>query len=517
MKGFKKNTFILLCGAMIAAVLFTLIGMKEVHAAGQGIHWENPYYGVTENDGFVTLTLKRSDVTRSASVNYGTCYANTSPAEPGADYDAESSQGSVTFNPGEASKTITIPIYDDSIEEFTYAGVNIYRGEVFCMQLDNSDYDPETYIYIWDNDSDKPEPAGKLTIYESYASVSEDSGYISILLTRRDGANGRITLDYTTFSEDEGDEASYPSASPGEDYLPVSGTLVFEDGEYWKRIDIPILNDREYEDGIGEIFHFKISNPTGGSSIDNSSTSITIVGDDDDIQYHNILLFNDSDPFGNVNENEAYYSVTVNRQYPTDGEIRVHYETQDGSAQSGLDYEAVTGLLIFAPGETSKTIRIPIFEDPFVEGPESFQIVLEETGEGDPVVIPYTHEVSILDNDEYASVQFASAVIYELEESKAVNVKMVRSGTSKGAVTVSYFTLSKTAKEDIDFIKSYGRVTFADGETSKSLRIPIVDDALIEYRESFGIILGPYQNVSIGAIAETEVVIYDQDHLKTTK
>ncbi|HJW94371.1 MAG TPA: Calx-beta domain-containing protein [Thermoanaerobaculia bacterium] len=43
--------------------------------------------------------------------------------------------------------------------------------------------------------------------------------------------------------------------------------------------------------------------------------------------------------------------------------VRVHYTTSDGSATSGIDYQPADDVLTFAPGETTKTIFIPVFGD----------------------------------------------------------------------------------------------------------------------------------------------------------
>lgn len=54
----------------------------------------------------------------------------------------------------------------------------------------------------------------------------------------------------------------------------------------------------------------------------------------------------------------------------------VDFTTQDGSALSGLDYLGMTGTLIFAPGETGKTIAVPTFVDNLYEPTEYFTVEL---------------------------------------------------------------------------------------------------------------------------------------------
>ncbi|HWH71537.1 MAG TPA: Calx-beta domain-containing protein, partial [Candidatus Sulfotelmatobacter sp.] len=74
--------------------------------------------------------------------------------------------------------------------------------------------------------------------------------------------------------------------------------------------------------------------------------------------------------------------VPVMRHGATDLEQTVEYSTHDGSAQSGADYEAVSGTLHFAPGERSQFISIPLRPDGSVEGPETFEVWLSQAGGG---------------------------------------------------------------------------------------------------------------------------------------
>ena len=53
----------------------------------------------------------------------------------------------------------------------------------------------------------------------------------------------------------------------------------------------------------------------------------------------------------------AVVSVTLNA--PSNRSVSVNYATANGTAKSGSDYGAASGKLIFAPGETVKTVIDP--------------------------------------------------------------------------------------------------------------------------------------------------------------
>ena len=56
--------------------------------------------------------------------------------------------------------------------------------------------------------------------------------------------------------------------------------------------------------------------------------------------------------------------------------VSVDYATSDITATAGADYPATSGTLTFAPGETAKTISVPVFEDGHDEDHETLMLTL---------------------------------------------------------------------------------------------------------------------------------------------
>ncbi len=69
-------------------------------------------------------------------------------------------------------------------------------------------------------------------------------------------------------------------------------------------------------------------------------------------------------------------SVPVNLSASSASIVTVDFQTQDGSATAGLDYTGGTGTVTFNPGETSKSINVPILDDMSIEGTENFTVQL---------------------------------------------------------------------------------------------------------------------------------------------
>jgi 3D (Asp-Asp-Asp) domain-containing protein len=86
--------------------------------------------------------------------------------------------------------------------------------------------------------------------------------------------------------------------------------------------------------------------------------------------------FQFSAPSFSVKENDRVAFITVNRVGGSRGAASVSFTTSDGSAQAGSDYEAVSQVLTFADGETSKVVPIRILNDRAGEGPETVNLSL---------------------------------------------------------------------------------------------------------------------------------------------
>ena len=72
--------------------------------------------------------------------------------------------------------------------------------------------------------------------------------------------------------------------------------------------------------------------------------------------------------------NQAVFEVTL--AGPTPVRVSVGYSTSNGTAIAGSDYTASSGTLVFAPGQTSKSVVVPIIGDDAFEPDETFTLTL---------------------------------------------------------------------------------------------------------------------------------------------
>ena len=98
------------------------------------------------------------------------------------------------------------------------------------------------------------------------------------------------------------------------------------------------------------------------------------------------------------------------------------------------------------------------------------------------------------------------------ESAGTVDLDVRRVTGSAGAVSVDYATVPVTATADADYTTTAGTLDFADGETSRTLSVPILDDSETEGDESFSVELSnPTGGATLGAPAAATVTIGDDD------
>ena len=78
--------------------------------------------------------------------------------------------------------------------------------------------------------------------------------------------------------------------------------------------------------------------------------------------------------------------------------VRIDYATSDGTATAGSDYRATSGTLTFRPGETAKTISVPVFDDSHDEGPERLTLTLSNPRPSSRVRLDDATAVGVIGN-----------------------------------------------------------------------------------------------------------------------
>jgi hypothetical protein len=90
--------------------------------------------------------------------------------------------------------------------------------------------------------------------------------------------------------------------------------------------------------------------------------------------------------------------------------------------------------------------------------------------------------------------------IYRVKEGAgSITLKVKRTVSTAGTVTVDYQTVSGSATAGVDFAPVQGTLVFNDGESEKTVTVPILEDSLAEYPEEFSVVLSnPTNGASLG-------------------
>lgn len=125
----------------------------------------------------------------------------------------------------------------------------------------------------------------------------------------------------------------------------------------------------------------------------------------------------------------------------------------------------------------------------------------------EPSLLTVVTNVPARDN----TIQFSQANYSVAENAGSVNITVTRTGDTSGVATVEVATVNGTASDVSDFTPLFRTLTFAAGETSKTVTIFIIDDALVENDETFSVTLSDSTGATLGSPSTATVTIIDND------
>jgi uncharacterized protein (TIGR03437 family) len=310
-----------------------------------------------ENAGSISanFTVTLSAVSGSTvTLNYATADGTaTTPA------DYQSTTGLLTFNPGELTRTITVLVNGDALDE---------PNEAFFINLSNATngvlIDNQAQGTITDNDPAPSLSINDISVAEGNAGVSEATFTVKL-----SAASGKtVTVNYA---------AADGTAASGSDYLDTNGSLTFNPGDTSKTINVLVNGDSVFEPD--ETFRISLSTPTN-ASISDAQGVATITNDDAAQPIPKLLIDDVSILEGDSGTSIATFDVILS---PAGNQvITVDFTSANGTATDTNDYQPASGSLTFHPGDTNKTIELLINGDTLVERDESFSVNLSNATGG---------------------------------------------------------------------------------------------------------------------------------------
>ena len=443
-----------------------------------------------------SFTITRvGDATGTSSVRYATADAT---ATAGADFVAVAPT-SVTFGPGETTKTVSVSVKVD---------VDVEPDETFLVKLSSptgATISDDSGVGTIKNDDAPPALA-----IDDVALPEGNSGTTPAIFTVRRTGNttGTSSVQYSTADG---------TATAGADYVAVaSTTITFAAGESTKAVAVTVNGSLGTE--ADETFFVKLSSPVGAAISDDTAVG-TILNDDDVRSFVSV---------GDVTVTEGTLlntaaSFTLTRSGVTTGSASVKYAFSDGTATSGSDYSSAgTGTIELAAGETSKTVPFTVLADLINEPNETVVLTLSSPlgvsladAQGVATIVDDDMLLGLLETPGPATFLSISDVL--LTEGSAgttaATFTITRSGVTTGTSSVQYATVDGTATSGSDFA-GIGATTlsFAAGETVKTVTVNVNGDTAVELRETFTVKLSSASGATI-ADDTGLATIFDDDVL----
>ena len=442
---------------------------------------------VDESVGSMSLTVHRVGGSGAIGVSYRT---GLGTATPGNDYAMTT--GTLSWADGDFSdRTITVPILNDDLPEPTESLFVLLANPTGGATLGEKYF---TGINILDND-----PPQLFAFSSPTYSVTESGKLATITVTRTGGSAGTMSVDFAT-------AAGTALAGKNRDYLATSGTLTFAPGEMSKTMPITIIDDNVFEGD--ESLTVTLANPRGGAILgSNAAATLTIID-----QEPGQFVF--ADAIVNTVESWGIAIITVRRINGSFGPVSVSYATSNGTARAGRDYVETTGTLNFTDGQTSATFNVPLTDTPKIDGLRALSLNLSRATGGATLGTLKAATIRIADNEVTAPgvIQFDAVNFDQNEGWGLLTATISRSGGDLGGVSVTVATSSGTALSGIDFKPIVITITFAEGERSKTISIPVIDDALAESPETINLSLRrPAGGATLGSQASATISIIDND------
>jgi hypothetical protein len=192
------------------------------------------------------------------------------------------------------------------------------------------------------------------------------------------------------------------------------------------------------------------------------------------------------------NAGQSAFRFTVSLDQAQTAPVSVDFATADLTASSPSDFAAGNGTLTFAPGETSKTITVQVNGDTTVEPDEIFGVNLTNAT-GNSTIADQQGIGTILNDDQPVSEQPARISVSDLSLAEgdagqsAFRFTVSLDRTESAPVSIGYSTANGTATAPSDYAAANGTLTFAPGETTKTITVQVNGDTRKERDETFSI------------------------------
>jgi hypothetical protein len=384
----------------------------------------------------------------------------------------------VTFETGETTKTIAVPLVDNTLPE---------GSETLILSLDNpagASLGTSSFtLTITDDDSPPAQTVGFASVASS---ASESVGTAPIVVVISASQMTPVTVDFSVTGG---------TATAG-DFTINAGTLTFAPGETAKILPNAIIDETTQESS--ETVVLTLSNPSGLALGANSVHSLTIV--DDDTMTLSIATN------AQASEPATPGAFTITRSGSTALAVNVNLALA-GTATPAADYAEIPAAVSIPAGATSVTIPVTVIDDAIGEPNET--VVVSIAPGGYTIGTPASATISISDNEPSVAIIASDATAAEIDQSSATFV-ITRSGDTSMPLPLSV-TISGTALAPEDYAPLEQPIVIPAGSGSTSLLVVPVNDTTPEGNETVVATLETAPGYLVSGSASASATILDDD------
>ncbi len=433
---------------------------------------------VLESAGTITVTAQLSAV---SAQNVTVPFVASGTATSTTDYTVTASP--LTILAGQLTATATVTVVDDAAAESTETVILTMGTPTNALAGVTTTHT----LSVVDNDS----PTPTVAFVASTDAVGESVGSYQITLQLSAATATAVTVPLSPTGT---------AASPA-DYSLTTASVTIPAGQTTATTTVTVIDDATVEST--ETIVLTIGTPTGATVGATNVFTLSIADNDGGVPI--VQLTTDAQT---VSEAVGTVSVTARLSATSATAVTVPFSVGGSATGGGTDYSITASPLTIAAGQTTASATITVVDDALVESSETIVVSLGvPTGASLGAFTDQT--VTVTDNDFVPSVTFTSASESAAESAGTVTLTLQLSGASQSATTVP-FTVGGTAT-GTDYTIAASPVTIAAGQTTSTVVITLLGDALHELDETVVTSLGTPTGATLGATPTNTLTISDDD------
>ncbi|HEV8139182.1 MAG TPA: Calx-beta domain-containing protein, partial [Pyrinomonadaceae bacterium] len=369
----------------------------------------------------------------------------------------------------------------------TITGLSIPNGAAFWIRWTDFDVSSSDDGLAIDDFCLIPQGLADVSVAVSPAAVEEDGATnLVYTFTRSNTSGGALTVNFSV-----GGDATFNTdytQSGADSFSSSAGTVTFGAGQSTATVTIDPTADNILEPN--EPVLLTVATGAGYNVGSPSSAMGTITEADHELSINATTTVTE----GNSGSSNMTFTVTLS---PASTQtVTVDYSTANGTTNPALgggacggmtDYVSQSGTLTFTPGQTVKTIDVPICGDTRDEPDETLTVTLDTPSNATIAAGQGTSDGTITDDDAMPTISINDVSVNEDNSgTTAFNFTVSLSNPSQGTITVEYATQDNSATAPSDYAAiTTTTLTFNPDETSKNATVVVNGDTVFEPNETF--------------------------------